>query len=272
MVLAHEIVLPPGSPPTQLLVLLHGLLGRGSNLLGLARRFVAEEPSFGVVLPDLRMHGDSQALAPPHDLARAAADVRALIAQLDLPVTALAGHSFGGKVALRELADPWPELRSLCVLDASPSARTSRPADDTTTRVLAALRAAPAHFASRTQFVQALAQAGVADALGQWLAKNLVRAGEQLRFGLDLAAIAALLTDYDQNDLWALVEAPPPEIRLCFALGGRSNALGPDERERLRALAGRSVLDLHELAQAGHWLHVDDPEGVLAVLRRCLPD
>lgn len=272
MTLAYDLITHEEARPQRLLLLLHGLLGRGSNLLGLARRFVAEDPRFGVVLPDLRMHGASQALAPPHDLASAAADVRALIGDLPQPVTAVAGHSFGGKVALLQLAQPWPELEWLCVLDASPSARTSRPADETTSQVLAALAAAPARFASRSDFVRALAAAGVGEALGQWLAKNLVREDDGLRFGLNLRAIHALLADHDRNDLWPLVEAPPPGIRLCFALGGRSTSVSAQDRGRLQALAQRGVLELHELPDAGHWVHVDDPDGVLQVLLRCRSD
>jgi esterase len=268
MPLAHTVVARDGSQPERLLLLLHGLLGRGDNLFGLARRFVAEDEAFGVVLPDLRMHGASQSQPPPHTLAAAADDVRELVAQLPQPVTAVAGHSFGGKVALRLLSDPWPALRWLGVLDANPSARTARDESDSTSRVLAALAAAPTRFPNRNAFTSALSAAGVEPALGQWLAKNLVREGEQLRFGLDLTGIALLLADYDRNDLWPLVEAPPPDIALCFAIGGRSNALSRADKERLRALAARSVLELHELPEAGHWVHVDDPDGVLRVLLR----
>ena len=267
MTLAHTLVTHDGAQPSRWMLLLHGLLGRGSNLLGLARRLAADDPDTGVVLPDLRMHGDSQHCAPPHTLARAAGDVRELVAALPVTVPALAGHSFGGKVALRLLDDPWPALESVFVLDASPSSRRDRPANDTTLRVIAALGAAPPRFESRQRFMEALERAGIDLGLRQWLAKNLVRDGAQYRFAIDLDAIAELLADYDRNDLWPIASAPPPSIRLAFAIGGRSASLSAAEQSRLRALARRGVIALHELPKAGHWVHVDDPDGVLRVLQ-----
>lgn len=268
MALAHTLVTHDGARPSRWMLLLHGLLGRGSNLLGLARRLTSDDPDLGVVLPDLRMHGDSQRCAPPHTLARAADDVRELVAALPITISALAGHSFGGKVALRLLDDPWAALGSTCVLDASPSSRRERPANDTTLRVLAALSSAPPRFENRSRFMEALERAGIDVGLRQWLAKNLVRDGEQYRCALDLDAIGALLADYDRNDLWPIVEAPPPTVRLVFAIGGRSASLSAAEQDRLRELAGRGVIALYELPKAGHWVHVDDPDGVLRVLQQ----
>ena len=56
---------------------LHGILGRGSNWQTFAKRVCKARPEHGAVLPDLRMHGDSQALPPPHTLADGCRDVRA---------------------------------------------------------------------------------------------------------------------------------------------------------------------------------------------------
>ena len=270
MPLAHTLVTHDGARPSRWTMLLHGLLGRGGNLLALARRLTADHPDTGVVLPDLRMHGDSQHCTPPHTLARAAADIHELVAALPQPVATLAGHSFGGKVALRVLAEPWPALTSTFVLDASPSSRRDRPATDTTLRVIEALAGAPPRFTNRSQFMAVLERAGIDVGLRQWLAKNLVRDGELYRFALDLDAISALLADYDRHDLWPIVQAPPPPVRLAFAIGGRSGSLSPAEQSRLRELARRGVIALHELPKAGHWVHVDDPDGVLRVLQTAI--
>ena len=134
-------------------------------------------------------------------------------------------------------------------------------------RVMAALAAAPARYATRHQFMGALEAEGIDLGLRQWLAKNLVRDGEQYRFAIDLGAIPELLADYDRYDLWPIVESPPPSVRLAFAIGGRSASLSAAEQSRLRELARRGVIALHELPKAGHWIHVDDPDGVLRVLQ-----
>jgi len=87
-------------------VLLHGLMGSGTLLLGSGLAQAIAEGGYRVILPDLRGHGDS---ARPHDPARYPPDVLAddglaLIDQLGLDDYRLAGYSAGGKVVLRLLA------------------------------------------------------------------------------------------------------------------------------------------------------------------------
>jgi esterase len=265
MQLAQSIVSAEGAAPSRSAVFLHGLLGRGSNWQGFARKLVAARPEWDALLLDLRMHGESLSLPPPHTLARAAGDVRAALAAASNPASAVIGHSFGGKVALLLAADPPPGLEQIWVLDATPSAR-ARDDRDVTTRVLAALGEMPQRFTSRNQFAAEFASRGVDAALGPWLAKNLVREDDGLRLALDLDAIGELLADFDRNDLWPLLEAPPPGVALRVVTGGRSHAISPPDRERLRAAAERSAIAWFELPDAGHWLHSDDPTGLLQLL------
>jgi pimeloyl-ACP methyl ester carboxylesterase len=266
MALALDTVRADGVQPSHWAVFLHGLLGRGSNWQGFARKLVAARPAWGAALLDLPLHGASQAFAPPHTLAHAASEVRSALAAVPGAARALIGHSFGGKVALLVCADPPPALQQVWVLDASPSARPARAEQDTTRRVLAALADLPPRFASRNDLVAELGRRGVDEALGRWLAKNLVREQAGLRLALDLAAIEELLADFDRTDLWALLEAPPAAIALRVVIGGRSDAVPQRDRERLRAAAARFAIELYELPEAGHWLHVDDPEGLLSLL------
>ena len=87
---------------------------------------------------------------------------------------------------------------------------------------------------------------------------------------LELDAIDALITDYDRTDLWPVTEAAIREVALHFVLAGRNSAVPADDRDRLEALAHSGAIELHVLPNAGHWLHVDDPEGLLALLIRGL--
>jgi pimeloyl-ACP methyl ester carboxylesterase len=251
-------------------------LGRGANWQGFARKLVAARPELGAVLVDLRMHGDS-VLPGPHGFEVAAQDVNELLdacAEGGTPIDALAGHSFGGKLSLEVLRTrAVADLHEVWMLDASPSPRAERPPSDATQRVLEALAAGPPRFESRSAFIAELQARGVTQALAQWLAKNLVRAEEgsgQLRFGLDLDAIRALLADHDRLDLWPVLEAPAHGARIGVVLGGRSHTLSAKDRARFEALAARSALVLHNLPDAGHWLHVDDPEGLLHILEQHL--
>lgn len=281
MLLAHQLVQHEGATPEHWVVFLHGVLGRGANWQSFARKLVAARPELGALLVDLRLHGDSQSraasasgpasLPPPHTLAATSSDVLELLdAALHEPVLAVIGHSFGAKVTLALLRERPGLSREAWVLDASPSARRERTERDSTQQVFEALRALPATFESRNAFAQHLAAGGIAPALGLWLAKNLVREAGVLRFGLDLDAIAELLADHDREDLWSVVEAPDRATKLRFVLGGRSNTLATADRARLNELAERGVIDLMELPDAGHWLHADDPDGLLALLEQRL--
>jgi esterase len=272
MTLTYSLVSHPNPCAQQRAVFLHGILGRGNNWQTFAKRLLDARPDFEALLVDLRMHGDSQKLPPPHTLATAAADVGTLIARPGpTPVRAVIGHSFGGKLAIRLLETGVPaELRQVWVLDASPAARAERAPDDVIGRVLAALGELPPAVPTRSAFIAHLIDRGVDRSIAQWLAKNLVRDEQGLRFAMELPAIAALLADHDRSDFWRVVEHPPLDVRLCFVLGGRSRSISNAARERLHALAERGVIDVFVLPEAGHWLHTDDPNGLLEILAQRL--
>ena len=118
--LAHSLLCADGASPTQWLLVLHGILGRRSNLRTLSKKLVEACPSWGAVLVDLRCHGDSQPMNPPHSIESASQDLDALITQVPGPITGVLGHSFGGKVAMHYAAAHQDQVRTLWVLDAPP--------------------------------------------------------------------------------------------------------------------------------------------------------
>jgi pimeloyl-ACP methyl ester carboxylesterase len=230
-------------------------------------------------LVDLPMHGDSRGQPGPHTLAAAAADVLEVMRAAG-DARAVIGHSFGGKVALSLLDHRPPGLEQVWSLDSAPSARAGRDPRELTPRVIAALRELPPVFADRNAFVAELEQRGIEASIARWLAKNLRRdapaeggaAPGALRFGLDLDAIGELLADYDRSDLWPAIDRTLAEraIALGFVLAGHGSVVGPSDRQRLAELAARGAIALHELPNAGHFLHVDDPDGLFAVIAAAL--
>src|SRR5262245_20308941 len=100
-VLAHALLTHPGRSPQQWLLVLHGIFGAGRNWRTVASQLVQVRADWGVILVDLRMHGNSQGFPPPYTLGTAAADLTALLNATGLRAAGILGHSLGAKVALQ---------------------------------------------------------------------------------------------------------------------------------------------------------------------------
>jgi pimeloyl-ACP methyl ester carboxylesterase len=271
--LHHERIARSDAAPARWLALTHGFFGAGSNWRSIARKLNERRPEWGVVLVDLRQHGRSEPGEPPHTIAACAEDLRALLAELG-DVRAVAGHSFGGKVALatRGLVD----VSQTWVLDASPSARRevaadpanpSMPSNDTVMRVLALMERSPRVWARRDDFVAAVVEDGHDVGLARWLAMNLVpdpTGALALRF--DFAALREMLADYHATDLWDVLEAPGDAIE--YVIAERSSTVTTADRGRLAAAPPH--VHVHHVP-AGHWLHIDAPALVVDLFASCLP-
>jgi pimeloyl-ACP methyl ester carboxylesterase len=272
VMLAHELLTGP-TPPERWMLFLHGILGRRINWRSFARSWVERRPGWGAVLVDLRDHGDSQDLPGPRTVEAAADDLLpladAIVREHAAPIAGVLGHSFGGKVAIlgaAALRGGGHAVEELWVIDAPPGPRT-QPRDLTTEHVFAALRSLPARHDSRTAFVDALVAERISKPTAQWLATNLIEVHDGWSFPLDLDRIGALLQDFKRIDTWPiLLGEAEAGTRATLVLGERSQAVFGDELERARTLAQAGPLSLACVAKAGHWVHVDNPTGLLDVL------
>jgi len=257
--------------PRAVWMVLHGILGTGSNWMSFACRIVEALPDIGVALVDLRMHGDSQGAPPPHNLDSCVRDLAALAEKLPAPASVVCGHSFGSKVALA-YAGSGVHLEELWLFDGDPgpsgdtAPNVADRADDVD-RVLGLLDAQQEFHASRATFVADLERRGLAKPVAQWLGTQVRGEEGGYRFRPELDAIRALLGSYRSTDAWAIREALPA-AKSHLVLGGRSQVVGPRSRERLVALQALhpGQFELHVLEKAGHWLHVDDLPGLLKVV------
>lgn len=269
-------------------VFLHGILGSGSNLKTLARQLVQREPGLEVWLVDLRGHGRSPKNSPMPSLVNTALDVvSALSAQAmadRVPLCLLLGHSFGGKIALRVAqllhaehtagrgqVVPWSKPLHVVTLDTNPAARTLAPTADSPLAVLDVLDALPTTFDSVAGFVAALVGRGIGQNVAMWLAKSTERTPDnRVRFGLDTRELRSLLSDYLATDQWSVLESPPEDVWVHLVIGEHSVSYPPADRVRAQTVAQRSPSVTSVTLATDHWVHTDDPTGVLRVLLGCL--
>lgn len=69
-----------------------------------------------------------------------------------------------------------------------------------------------------------------------------------------------------EADYWPLLQQPPPGVHVHVVRGGESDRWTPETVAELDGACGLSGgRTLHHLVpKAGHWVHVDNPDGLLA--------
>jgi len=243
---------------------LHGIYGAGRNWASFGRKLVAARPEWGINLVDLRLHGQSRGFEPPHVLSSCVHDLIVLANELDASPDVILGHSFGGKVAL--MTAPALHPSQVWVIDSTPSRRTP---GGGALRMLQILRRMPSDFASRSEVVTVLEAEGLATPVAHWMSTNVELDGERFVWRIDPDDMESLLADFFRRDLWDVVERPPAGTEIHMVRASESDVLPLDELARIESLVSAAVhgYEIH----GGHWLHEDNPAGLLALLVERLP-
>lgn len=235
------------------LVLVHGLFGSGRNWQRIARALGGR---WRVLLPDLRNHGDS-----PHDPCMTwpdlVADLLAFAERERLGPCPWLGHSLGGRAVMRLALGAPQAVTRLVVVDAAPV-----PTPDRFTLLLDALEALPLTPEIGRAQLDALLAAPVADAtLRAFLLSNLVREPSGWQWRVNLGALRQALP--------GLLDFPLPAHARCecpalFLAGGRSPYDLPAHWPLIQRHWPAARMEV--FPDAGHWLHAEEPERLVAVL------
>ncbi len=256
--------MPGGSTPPRWIAFLPGVYGAGRNWTTVARAAMARSPDWGGLLVDLRQHGRSQGFSPPHDMRSTAGDLRRTIEAERKAVSAVLGHSFGGKVALVYAVEPDVPLEQVWVVDSTPDAR---PPGGSAWEMLGVLRRVRGPFRRRADAVEALAKDGLSPPLAQWMATNLQSDEESLyRWRISPDDMEALLVSFFRTDAWEVVEAPRPGSSFHFVKAEESSVLTEQACRRIEAAGAASGrVHLHRV-RGGHWLNADNPSALVELL------
>jgi pimeloyl-ACP methyl ester carboxylesterase len=252
-----------GASPTRTALIAHGILGSGRNWRSFARKLVAQLPNWQVLLVDQRCHGKTSGMPGPHTLQRCADDLQE-VAEAWGGVEVAIGHSFGGKVVCTWLRNGG-DLRQVWVLDSPPSSRPLDPQEVDALGVIAAVRALPLPCDSRDQARTVLTERGLPAALVAWLLTSLVHRNDGWWWVWDLDGVDAMIADYLRTDLtyWATNQQ---DCAVEWVQAANSDRWTTEDLATMAGLHARSNSTHHLLLNAGHWLHVDNAAGTLALL------
>lgn len=232
---------------------LHGLLGSGDNWRTIARELNCLARYY---LVDLRNHGRSPHLEP-HTIEAMAEDVLALLSKEEGRPAMILGHSMGGKVGmyLAMHAPQW--VKALIVADMAPKAY---PGGHEV--IFSALEAVDLQVESRQAVERQLAAFIEEPAIRQFLLKGLIREADgRFRWRWNLPV---LVRDYP--NMLAAVTGPPYLGPTLFIKGSLSPYIQPQDWSLIEASFPRAELVF--IPNAGHWVHVDNPQAVLGEIRR----
>ena len=241
-------------------VLLHGLFGSGNNLGQIARGLKEDHLVHSVDLPD---HGRSDWLqqASIQGYARC---VAAWMEDHQLTNCCFIGHSLGGKVAM-QLAVNRPQLiRRLVILDISPMAYTVRRHD----HIFAGLNAVKAAGVKTRADAREVLLAHIDE---PWVADFLLTSAYTDRAGLIDWRFNLVQLEGDYRQMLSGIEVQkarglPSQIPSLVVRGADSGYVPKTTKQDFAHLFG--ALNVVTVKNAGHWLHQEQTETVLSLIRR----
>lgn len=241
---------PTDAPP---LLIAHGLYGSARNWGVIARRLSDERQ---VIAVDMRNHGFSP-WSETHDYPALAADLAEVIESIGQPADVV-GHSMGGKAAMTLALLHGPLVRKLVVADIAPVAY-----GHSQIQYVEAMRAVDMSKVERRSDVeQQLAELGVERSLQSFFTQSLDVPEKRWRLNLDgLAREMPKIMGFPEIEgSWA-----GPAL---FLSGAESDYVGPEHRDRIRALFAN--VRFAKIPGAGHWLHAEKPREFESAVRTFL--
>lgn len=241
-------------------VFCHGLFGQGKNWTAIGKALADDHRVLLVDMPD---HGRSPRSAR-FDYVDYADQVAELLTA-DEPV-ALVGHSMGGKVAML-VALRRPELvERLVVVDVAPVGYDHA---DEFAGYIAAMRSLDlGSLTRRSEAEEALEDAVRSPMVRGFLLQSLRREGDGWEWLLNLDLLGRdldLITDWPEDRLAGVAAY---EGLVLWVGGERSHYVRPDYAEAMDRWFPRNRRVT--VKGAGHWVHSEQPEVFVEVLRRFL--
>lgn len=239
------------------IVILHGLLGSGRNWASHAKHL---GKSHRVVTLDLRNHGSSP-WSDEMTYEAMADDVRRFVELRDLGPITLIGHSMGGKAAMRLALDHPALVEKLVVVDIAPVDY-----DHSTVAYVDAMQAIDVGQQASRQAIDDLLATSVPEAaIRAFLLQNLDRREQGFAWKANLATLSNAMPDLMAFPSRASDLFEKPTI---FLAGANSTYVKVAEQPAIKKHF--PTAEIRYIADAGHWVHAEQPVAFSAHLQNFL--
>jgi pimeloyl-ACP methyl ester carboxylesterase len=257
-----------GSLDSKSIWILHGILGSRQNWGVFAKSLAKSCPTVSIYTIDLLAHGDNQTHSNDYTIQACVEDLDQLTISIGHPYMVI-GHSFGGKVGLayaEYLSQSSHALQAVWLLDSSLDAK-KQVSQHEVLDTIQMCKQTPMPQDSRRTLMQSLQSQGASLGVAQWMTTNLKRteSGFIWRFYLD--GIEDLINNYWQVNAWQLLATTQQTTHIHFVRAEQGMRWSQEAIERIEQLSHTySKVNIHVLANSGHWVHVDQPQTLLEMI------
>lgn len=242
--LLHAKVIGQGKP----LIILHGFLGMLDNWKTLGKQYA--QNGFEVHLLDQRNHGKSF-WANDFNYALMAQDLLRYLTQKGITNINLLGHSMGGKTAMQFAINHAPMVDKLIIADIAPKAYPPHHQDIINGLLSLDFEVINTRAAADAALAKHLTNQGVR----QFLLKNLYwKNKNELAFRFNLQVLQHKMEEVGQ----ALQANATFTNHTLFLKGSKSNYITDTDLPKIKNHFTKS--QIITIANAGHWLHAENPK------------
>lgn len=267
-----------------------------------AKKLTLSHPNLSALVLDIRGHGKSHQpittnlkslgkspIAPsssPHTIRSCAQDIIETVQALNLTGTdhspiGVVGHSLGGRCALQYTHSLIKEKHNgvlapthTWLLDTVPGK-----AHESVAQVVKAISSVPIPIKDKKELIRTLTHDNGLDlSIASWMTTNLKPTSNDdgFEFIFDLDVAHSILEDFPKQDFFSMIKdclvSTKGKNKLHLIMAGKNSAWTDDILAQLQSMNSTiidgSMLQMTTLPKAGHWVHVDDLEGLMEIIER----
>jgi esterase len=238
------------------LIFIHGLLGNAGNWRSVTPSFEAQ---YRILTYDQRGHGHSVKPDSGYAPKDYASDLLVIMDSLKIERASILGHSMGGRTVLQFAAENPNRVTKLIIEDIGPE-----PTDEYGKELIQTLQSIPVPFKNKLEAKKYLLNELGDARLGHFFYTNLkAQTDESMTWNFNLEKIIETIEEGRRVDgVWDQIrnlKCPTLWIR-----GENSGALPKHQFDKILKLNPK--IKGVEIAEAGHWIHIDQNEEFIRVV------